>query len=172
MTNFITFGNEQMKPVILAVLAGVCWGVGEVFTRSVLHSGKIGPMTAVMVRTAIALPVMVAAWLIAVYVIKSKSEPAHWTHAPADVWAKLLLGSGVVAGGLALIFFYWALSLAEVSRIKPIAFGTAPALAVILGWLFLGEAITMKKIVALALIVGGIILLTGAPQKQMHSPTV
>ncbi|MCA9280013.1 MAG: EamA family transporter [Phycisphaeraceae bacterium] len=150
-----------MKPVLLAIMAGVCWGVGEVFTRSVLHSGKIGPMTAVMIRTAIALPVMIAAWVVAVHVLKSKSEPAGWTHAPADVWAKLLLGSGVVAGGLALIFFYWALSLAEVSRIKPIAFGTAPALAVILGWLFLGEGLTLKKCIAVAFIVTGIVLLTG-----------
>ena len=35
-----------MQTVIYAVLAGLCWGVGESFTKSVLHTHKIGPVTA------------------------------------------------------------------------------------------------------------------------------
>jgi probable blue pigment (indigoidine) exporter len=80
------------------------------------------------------------------------------------VWTRLILGSGVVAGAAAMILFYWALSLGEVSRIKPVAFALAPATAVILGWLALGEAMSVRKLVAVGLILAGVILLTGAPK--------
>ena len=35
-----------MKAILLAVGAGACWGVGEIFTKSVLHTGRVGPLTA------------------------------------------------------------------------------------------------------------------------------
>ena len=52
-----------MKAVILAIGAGLCWGVGEVCTRSALHSGKVGPITAITLRSLIALPILVLAYL-------------------------------------------------------------------------------------------------------------
>ena len=55
-----------MKGVWIAVAAGLCWGVGEVFTKSVLHSGRIGPVTALAVRSTVALPVIWLACLVAV----------------------------------------------------------------------------------------------------------
>ena len=36
-----------MKAVLFALAAGLCWGIGEVCTKSVLHSGKVGPLTAI-----------------------------------------------------------------------------------------------------------------------------
>ena len=47
-----------MTAIILAILAGLCWGVGEVFTRSLLHGGHIGPLAAITMRSTVALPVM------------------------------------------------------------------------------------------------------------------
>ncbi|HYE01944.1 MAG TPA: EamA family transporter, partial [Phycisphaerales bacterium] len=49
----------------------------------------------------------------------------------------------------------------ELSRVKPIAFALAPALAVLLGWLVLGESLTVRKGVAVVLIVAGVLLLAG-----------
>ena len=45
-----------MAAIVLAVLAGLAWGIGEVFTKSVLHSKQIGPITAIAVRSSVALP--------------------------------------------------------------------------------------------------------------------
>lgn len=47
-----------MNAIILAIGAGLCWGIGEVFTKSVLHTGKVGPITAITVRSTVALPVI------------------------------------------------------------------------------------------------------------------
>lgn len=153
---------SPMKPIVLAVLAGLCWGIGEVFTRSVLHSKEIGPFAAVAVRSTVALPVIWLAYYIAMNVVKSPMEVQGWLGgASTATWFKLVIGSGLVAGAAAMIFFYAALSMGEVSRIKPVAFALAPATAVILGWLALGESLTLRKIIAIGLIIAGVVLLTG-----------
>lgn len=150
-----------MKAILLAIGAGVCWGVGEVATRSVLHSGKVGPITAIAVRSTVALPLLWVAYAVAMYGIKAQTEPANWMRAGGPTLAKLILGSGVVAGAVAMILFYWALSLGEISRIKPIAFAVAPAVGALLGWLVLGEAMTVKKGLGVMTILAGVVILTG-----------
>jgi transporter family protein len=149
-----------MKAILFAVLAGVLWGVGEVFTRSVLHSKQVGPITAIAVRSSVALPLLWAAYAWAI--TRSGAETAGWWRtAETSTLMKLALGSGVCAGAAAMICFYIALSLGEVSRVKPIAFALAPAVAVILGWLVLGETMTLRKAVGVLLILGGVVTLTG-----------
>ena len=67
---------------------------------------------------------------------------------------------GDIAGAMAMIFFYVALSLGEVSVVKPIAFSIAPAVGVLLGWIVLGESMDARKAIAVALIVAGVVILT------------
>lgn len=148
-----------MKAILLAVAAGLCWGVGELFTKSVLHTHKIGPITAIAVRSTVALPVLWIAYFIAVRV--AKAEPADWYRADTPTLLKLVLGSGLVAGAAAMIFFYAALNYGEISRVKPIAFALAPAVASVLAFTFLHEPLTAKKALGIAAILGGVVLLTG-----------
>jgi uncharacterized membrane protein len=148
-----------MKAILLAAAAGVCWGVGEVFTRSVLHGGRIGPVTAIAVRTSVALPALWLAYLIVVH--WQGAEPRDWTRAGWPTLLKLIFGSGLVAGAAAMIFFYMALNLGEVSRIKPIAFAMAPAVGALLAFAFLGEPVTARKVAGIAAVLAGILLLTG-----------
>jgi len=149
-----------MKPLLLAALAGLCWGIGELFTKSALHTKQIGPFTAIALRSTVALPAIWIAYLLAVH--KLGAEPTRWwrTADPATIW-KVVLGSGLIAGAAAMICFYAALSLGEISKVKPVAFALAPATAVILGWFVLGEPMTVKKAIAVALILAGVVLLTG-----------
>ena len=44
-----------MQTILFAVLAGLCWGIGEMFTKSVLHTKQIGPITAIAVRSTFVL---------------------------------------------------------------------------------------------------------------------
>jgi len=143
-----------MVAIVFAVLAGLCWGVGEVFTKSVLHTKAIGPITAIAVRSTVALPVMWAVW--AALVAGRKMEPETGT------LLKLILGSGLIAGAGGMLCFYLALSFGEVSRVKPIAFSLAPAIAVMLGVLFLHEAFDWRKAGGVALIIAGVIVLATA----------
>ena len=148
-----------VKAILLAVMAGLCWGIGEVFTKSVLHTGRVGPLTAIAVRSTVALPVLWLAYYLFVHV--ARTEPRTWMAADRSVLLKLALGSGLMAGAAGMIFFYAALGAGEISRVKPIAFTIAPATAVLIGVLALGEPVTAKKIVAIVMILSGVVLLTG-----------
>lgn len=53
-----------MLAVVCAFLAGLCWGVGEVFTKSVLHSKQVGPLAAIAVRSTVAIPVLWCVWAV------------------------------------------------------------------------------------------------------------
>ena len=137
-----------MLAIICAIGAGLCWGIGELFTKSVLHSGQIGPVTAIAVRSTVALPLLWAAQLVATRGVAGVGghEPVAWlSGASGGTLAKLALGSGVMAGAAAMILFYVALSLGEISRVKPVAFALAPATAAVLAWVFLGESMSVRK---------------------------
>lgn len=147
-----------MTAIVFAILAGLCWGVGEVFTKMVLHTKQIGPITAVAIRSTVALPIM---WMAYAFVVHAaKMEPATWIRADSQTMLRLILGSGLAAGAGGMIFFYLALNYGEISRVKPIAFALAPATAVILGALFLNETLTTRKLLAITLIIAGVILLS------------
>lgn len=149
-----------MWAIICAAGAGLCWGIGELFTKSVLHSGQVGPLTAIAVRSTIALPLLWAAQLLAVKGFSS--EPANWVSgSTTSTLTKLALGSGIVAGAAAMILFYLALSLGEVSRVKPVAFALAPATAALLAWLVLGESMTPRKAIGIILVIAGVVALAG-----------
>ena len=151
--------SDKWQAAVLAIAAGLCWGIGEFFTKQVLHTGRIGPLTAITVRSTVALP---AIWLVyLVFVHLRGIEPRDWLGAGTATLLKLVLGSGLVAGAIAMICFYGALHLGPISKVKPIAFTLAPVVAVLLGWMVLGEAMTLKKSLAVLLIVAGVVLLTG-----------
>ena len=149
-----------MHAILLAIGAGLCWGIGELFTKSVLHTKQVGPITAIMVRSTVALPALWIAYLVATRVIGSERGD-WWRTIETPVLLKLVLGSGLVAGAAAMIFFYSALSVGEISRVKPIAFTLAPAVAVLLGWLILQEPMSVRKGVGVAMILAGVAMLTG-----------
>ena len=156
----VSLHNARMKPILFAVAAGVCWGVGEVCTRSALHAGKVGPIGAITVRSLVAIPLLVLVyWLMTRGAAGLRVEPSV-AQADGATWTKLVFGSGIVAGGLAMVCFYTALSLGEVSVVKPIAFSIAPAVGVLLGWLVLGESMDARKVLAVGLIVAGVVVLT------------
>jgi transporter family protein len=148
-----------MRALGLAILAGSCWGVGELCTRSVLVQGRIGPLEAIAIRSTVALPLIWAAYLIAAHGFGIEGRWG-WPELPLADRLKLVLGSGLLAGAAGMIFFYAALHLGEISRVKPIAFTVAPAIAALLGWLLLGESMSPRKLLALGLICLGVLLLT------------
>ncbi|MFM8642450.1 MAG: EamA family transporter [Phycisphaerales bacterium] len=155
-----------MAAIVWAVLAGLFWAVGELCAKSALKSGEVGPVTAIAVRTSVALPVIWVLWLAATrgwlepLGVEAAREPEGWTQASAATWWKLALGAGVSAGALGIGCFYLGLSSGDVSRVKPVAFALAPALAAVGAFVLLGESFSAKKLLGLVLIVGGIVVLT------------
>lgn len=69
-----------------------------------------------------------------------------------------LVLSGILAGVVAQLVFYKALKTGDISRIIPVTC-CYPLFSFFLGWLFLGEEITVSKAAGMLLILGGILLL-------------
>jgi uncharacterized membrane protein len=153
-----------MKAILFAVLAGLCWGVGELFTKAVLHTGKIGPMTVLLVRTALALPPALLCYAIAMSVLKS--EPASWWRADTPTMMKLTLGSALLAGFGGVFFFYLGLAHGPITTVKPIAFTIGPALAVLLAWAILHEPVPTTKWIGVALVLIGVVLIAATPNAR------
>lgn len=149
--------SGAMRAVVFAILAGVCWGAGELFSKAVLHSGKVGPMTLLLVRTAVALPPVALAYLVARRYYAS--EPQDWWRAGTPTLLKLCLGSALLAGFAGTFFFYLGLANGPISTVKPIAFTVGPALAVLVAWLVLGEELTAFKVAGIALVLVGVVLI-------------
>ncbi|MDG2200460.1 MAG: EamA family transporter [Phycisphaerales bacterium] len=163
-----------MKPILLAIAAGLCWGIGEACTRSVLHEGRVGPMTALLIRALVALPVIVLAWWLMLKGVGGLHPEPSIREMDVASWIKVIVGSGLLAGAIGIIFFYVALSVGDLSVVKPIAFALAPLVAVLLGWLVLGESMDLRKTVAVVLIVAGVVLLSVQPASvtpMVESPT-
>lgn len=156
--------------ILCAILAGLCWGVGEIFTKSAINTGEVGPLGAVLLRAAVTLPLAALGFVAAYWVLKTESQP-FWSTMRTGTWVKVIVGSGVLAGFAGVFFFYLGLSLpgGDISKLRPIAFALAPATAVFLGWWFLGEPMTVRKGIAVALIVTGIVMLAG--DKAAHGAT-
>lgn len=156
-----------MRAILFGVLAGLAWGVGELCTKLVLKSGQVGPVSAIAVRTAIAFPVLVMAWLAATrgllepLGVNASHEPPWW-RAETKTLLLLVLGSGLSAGALGVGFFYLGIAAGDLSKVKPIAFSLAPAIAVVLAWIMLGEPMSARKIVSVTMILAGVVLLTTA----------
>jgi transporter family protein len=133
---------------IFSLLAAVLWGLTPVVEK--LGLARANPIVGVAIRTvAIALilivMILVSGRLSEVIAIDGKS-------------AFYLILGGVMAGLCGQWAYFKALKYWESSRVVPIA-GAYPLVALVTSVLFLGENLTLAKIIGTALVVAGVILL-------------
>lgn len=139
-----------MKPQFLALLTAMAWGVGGYFEKKGLQLGHLSPRLGIAVRTAVALVILGAVGFPAWKSIQ---------HAGPRALLYLTIGGGVVAGSLGMLCWYASIMGAPLGRVMPIAF-TSPMFGALMGFLFGGEAITMKTVLGMMMTAGGIALLT------------
>ena len=134
-----------MNAFIWAILASFIWGVVPLLEK--LGLAKVQPLTGLFYRC---LGVLIGFLLLGVYVLKPQEIKA----VDSGSIILLMLG-GFLASFVAQICFYNGLKIGEVSRVVPIS-GSYPLVAFILGVIFLGETITLIKLVGVLFIIIGI----------------
>jgi drug/metabolite transporter (DMT)-like permease len=129
----------------LAIIgAAFCYGVGAVYTRSLLGSHEPVSLASLQIAVAAALTVPL------VFVIEG--SPSYGMSAES---ALSLLGLGVLGTGLAYVLFYWLIDNIGSVRSSLVTY-VVPVIALVLGWIVLDEGIGFNVILWSALIIGGV----------------
>jgi transporter family protein len=140
------------SPTALALLCALFWGLAPIFEKVGLR--HLPPLSGVFVRSVV---VTLAIGLILAAAFFWQRESVVITRLNARYLFWIALG-GISGGVLAQYLYYLALSSGEVSRVTPIA-SAFPLVTVIWSILFLGEALTLTKVLGAGLVVAGVWLL-------------
>lgn len=140
--------GESLLPQFAIVVAALLWGLWWIPVRGLEAGGLRGDWVSVALYGVGALgllPFLVAFWL--------KDRNSFWNGA----------GSAALAGlfcGIALAFWNHALLVGEVVRVT-LLFYTAPIWSTLLAALFLGEPLTLRRLVTITLGLSGAAVVLG-----------
>ncbi len=137
-----------MSAFLWAVVTACIWGVVPLMEKVGL--GGASPAAGVIVRSiGVVVGLLVFSWVW-----------SPWASLRAMSWPSILL---LAAGGLLASFvgqfaFYHALKSGTVSQVTPVA-GAYPLVAALLGWVVLREPLTISRVLGVACVVAGVLLL-------------
>ena len=140
-----------MKAQIYALVTAFAWGVGGYFEKKGLHLGNLSPQMGITIRTLVAL------------IILSIVSYPQWKTIPqagSKALLYMIVGGGIVAGAMGMLFFYMAIKGAPLSKVMPIAF-TSPLFGALTGLIFGGETLNLRTIIGIGVTFVGIVILTG-----------
>jgi drug/metabolite transporter (DMT)-like permease len=151
------FGENNLQFELAALAAATCWSITGMI--SVIPAGHLGAIAFNRIRQTIVTA------LLAIYVLATGT----WQHLTWDNTVPLIL-SGFIG-----IFIGDSLLFGALNRVGPrrtgILFSLNAPIAVILGWLVLGETLPLQALLGIGLIVAGVILaiIFGKGRNQTHS---
>lgn len=141
---------STMKAEIFALMTAILWGVGSFFEKRGLQTGDISPQVGILIRTGTAVVLLAVMSYPHMHQLKTMQvRPLLY----------IVIGGGILAGTLGMLFFYRALSAGELSKVLPIAF-TSPVYGALMGMIILGEEAAPSKIVGIILSFLGVAILT------------
>ena len=142
---FSAVGGTYLGAQLVTVCASLCYVVGNLTVRRMQHVNWLVIAAGGMSMTACIL------WPLALFI--EWPNPHSWS---LITW-QMLLWLGVMPTALAFAVRYYLISRAGPSFTSYVGY-LIPAIAVLLGYVFLQEAVTLTKLIALALILTGLVL--------------
>ena len=141
--------------VALFLLLAGAFAIG--FSPTLVRLSEIGPVATAVYRVALALPVLFA--VLAIEPRASASTPARAVPAGWREWRDVALTGLFFTGDL--VFWHWSITETTVANATLFATST-PIFVTLAAWLWLGERITGRFLVGLALSLGGAAMLAGS----------
>ncbi|MGA9852796.1 MAG: EamA family transporter [Gammaproteobacteria bacterium] len=157
--NHFSFEHFSAQSVIL--LSTVCWGAGVIYGRSFKVSVSPLMLSAMLLFTGGLLLVILGV---------VTGEPAHWRWSVRGIGALAYLT--VFGSCLAYSTYVWLINHTTPDKLSTTAY-VNPAIALVLGWVVLGEEVTGVRLVGMLVILVGVILVTthfGCRAKNMAAP--
>ncbi len=142
-------GLHKALPPLMIIMAGCLWGVMGIFVRW-LNAYGITAMQITLLRA------LVTAAVLALYLLVTDRNKLRIRL--RDLW--MFLGTGLCS----IVFFNYcyfrSITLTSMSMAAVLLY-TAPVFVTLLSAVLFREALTLRKVLALALAVGGCVLVTG-----------
>jgi drug/metabolite transporter (DMT)-like permease len=152
-------GSERVNPVGAAVLviASLAWACGSLYSK---HGGMpSSPMLGVAMQSFAGGVILLLVALFA-----GEFRALHLGAVSLRSW--LALGYLVVFGsGIGFSAYIYILQKSTAARVATYAF-VNPVIALFLGWLIAGETITLRTVMAAAIILTAVILVITAPHRE------
>lgn len=140
-------GGKKSMVVVLSVLGMVCWGIAPIFAK--LGLNNVNPMVGLAVRTMLAAGLVVGWAVIGGMFADIKAIPLNaWIFIAMEAILATLVGD---------LAYYAAIKSGEVSLVTVIM-SSSPLVTILFAVLFLGEKLSLIRIVGAAFIVLGIAL--------------
>lgn len=134
-----------LQVFLLLIVTAILWGITPVVEKVALKSTD--PLTGLVIRS-----IFVAFVLLIICSVTGKWSQVMNTSARDKIFFCL---SGLMAGLLGMLTYYFALKISPASKAVPIA-ATYPLVAAILGVIFLGENVTLLRIIGTVFIIAGV----------------
>ena len=133
--------------IFYLILTVLLWGIAPIFDKGALRDGS--PLAGVFLRSMV---IGIAVTFIGLLSGRLKEAFSLPTRS-----AIYFIASALFAGCLGVFTYYRALQLAPSSKIVPLA-ATYPLVTALLSITFLGEQLTIARLVGIILIVCGVVL--------------
>lgn len=133
----------------LAIFGMVCWGLGPVFAKVGLS--QVNPLAGLVLRTYISAGILTTwALMNGTFSMVRAVPPKAW----------LFIGiEGILATLVGDLAYYAALKHGDVSFVT-LVMSCSPLISIATAVIFLGDQITLLKLIGTTLIIGGVILIT------------
>jgi len=139
------------SPFFWAILTALVWGVVPILEKLGLSS-NINLLSGLFIRC---LGVIIGALILIVF--RFRLLKLDLSNVSLSTVILLFLG-GFLASFVGQLFFYKALKFGQASKVVPLA-ATYPLISFLLALIFLGEKITVAKILGVCCVILGVVLL-------------
>lgn len=146
LRDFFAENNSVALGELAVLIASLSYAIGAVFARRTMRGESALQLATgqILIATLLVLPVALL--------------PASWPETLPSTRALLGVGAlGLFGSGLAYVLFYALLEQVGATRTVVVTY-LLPIVAIFLGWAVLGEAIFLRTVAGMGLILGGILL--------------
>jgi bacterial/archaeal transporter family protein len=141
------FRGNSAAFYLMAVIATVCWGLAPVFAKVGLRN--LSPMTGLAIRTGVTT-ILLTGWMLmdgSLFRLNQITMPAFF-----------ILGCEAILATLIGDWAYYSAVKRGPASLVTIIMACSPLVTITLSVLLLGEAVTIRRIIGVLLIIGGIVL--------------
>ena len=137
---------QEWKAIVVGIAASACWALTTVIAR---RTTSIPPLKMQGLLALFALPTLALG-----SAMFERGQGEAMREASPLIWA-CVFWAGVVSSVFATSLVFWLVQRREAGRVTPYLLAT-PVVSILIGWLWLGDVLTVQILTGAALTMGGV----------------